>query len=359
MEALVEGLRAAETVGDLSRAVVEEAQRRIGFSAHSMVRTSGPVLSPADVAVLNGRERTEQAARERVLSMVSSAERDLVPFSVLFGSQQRTFDVRERFPVGLIRHTELFNEFWRPYGVEQQLVGLLGPPAEPIGFVCICRSARELAFSGSDLRAFEEIRRLVERELLIARRLAPGGLDAALLVLSALPAGPWLLFDARGHVLWLTDAARARFAADAFRFASSLSLRHSDALAALQRWVRAQVSGPPGAPLAAAPEGVARPGEELFLRRYECAPGRPVYLVGVVTWGAADGPAAAPAPGWAALGRVEAQVAALAAEGYQVLNIAARLGVSESTVRTHLRRVYAKLGVHSRVELARALGPSR
>ena len=65
-------------------------------------------------------------------------------------------------------------------------------------------------------------------------------------------------------------------------------------------------------------------------------------------------PAQAPAtiPG---LSRAEAAVARLAAEGFTVTNISARLGSAESTVRTHLRRVYKKLGVHGRAELAYVL----
>lgn len=53
----------------------------------------------------------------------------------------------------------------------------------------------------------------------------------------------------------------------------------------------------------------------------------------------------------------EAEVAALAAEGFTVLNVAARLAVAESTVKTHLKHIYQKLGVFSRVELARRLTP--
>jgi DNA-binding CsgD family transcriptional regulator len=60
----------------------------------------------------------------------------------------------------------------------------------------------------------------------------------------------------------------------------------------------------------------------------------------------------------AALTTREKQVAYLASEGLSNLNIASRLGISEETISVHLRRVYAKLGFHSRVELAVHLGQS-
>jgi DNA-binding CsgD family transcriptional regulator len=51
----------------------------------------------------------------------------------------------------------------------------------------------------------------------------------------------------------------------------------------------------------------------------------------------------------------ERQVAELAAEGLSSLTIGARLGIREATVSVHLHRIYAKLGVGSRVQLARRL----
>jgi len=49
----------------------------------------------------------------------------------------------------------------------------------------------------------------------------------------------------------------------------------------------------------------------------------------------------------------ERRVAALVAEGRTNQEVAAALFLSERTVASHLTRIYAKLGVRSRTELAR------
>ena len=51
----------------------------------------------------------------------------------------------------------------------------------------------------------------------------------------------------------------------------------------------------------------------------------------------------------------EQRVAALVAEGRTNQEVAAALFLAERTVASHLTRVYAKLGVRSRTELARRL----
>jgi DNA-binding CsgD family transcriptional regulator len=67
----------------------------------------------------------------------------------------------------------------------------------------------------------------------------------------------------------------------------------------------------------------------------------------------------APPPRRAVIARLslrEQQVARLAASGHSNLNIAMQLGLAEPTVSAHLQSIYRKLGVHSRVSLARLLG---
>ncbi len=70
----------------------------------------------------------------------------------------------------------------------------------------------------------------------------------------------------------------------------------------------------------------------------------------------------APAPAKAvvdALTQKEARILALLAEGYSNSALAEKLFVSDSTVRTHLRNINAKLGAQSHtqaISIARRLG---
>jgi DNA-binding CsgD family transcriptional regulator len=68
--------------------------------------------------------------------------------------------------------------------------------------------------------------------------------------------------------------------------------------------------------------------------------------------GGRPGPAAGLTPS-------ERRLAELVAEGHSNKQIAAALYVSPKTVETSLSRLYGKLGVHSRTELAHRLGPGQ
>jgi signal transduction histidine kinase len=62
-----------------------------------------------------------------------------------------------------------------------------------------------------------------------------------------------------------------------------------------------------------------------------------------------------PARGWLSLTDTERAAAHLAAQGLSSRVVADRLRLSQPTVRSHLRRVFRKLGVRSQVELARVI----
>ncbi|MFI9382077.1 response regulator transcription factor [Kutzneria sp. NPDC052558] len=62
-----------------------------------------------------------------------------------------------------------------------------------------------------------------------------------------------------------------------------------------------------------------------------------------------------PATGWAALTQSELKVARLVGSGYTNKAAGEELGVSVNTVGTHLRGVFTKLGVRSRVQLTNVM----
>jgi len=66
-----------------------------------------------------------------------------------------------------------------------------------------------------------------------------------------------------------------------------------------------------------------------------------------------------PVNGWESLTESECQVAELVAEGMTNPEIAEVLLVSRSTVRNHLSRIFSKLGIERRTELARELSRRR
>jgi DNA-binding CsgD family transcriptional regulator len=66
-----------------------------------------------------------------------------------------------------------------------------------------------------------------------------------------------------------------------------------------------------------------------------------------------------PATGWASLTPTERQVAGLVAEGLPNQDVADQLFISVRTVTTHLSRIYGKLGISSRTELAAQLQKDR
>jgi len=66
-----------------------------------------------------------------------------------------------------------------------------------------------------------------------------------------------------------------------------------------------------------------------------------------------------PIPGWADLTDTQRTVADLVMDGLTNRGVGARLFLSPHTIDFHLRQIYRKLGVRSRVELARLAGPPR
>ena len=198
---------------------------------------------------------------------------------------------------------------------------------------------------------------LAEEALRGVATLGEGQQSLTLSALSACFPHPAYLFAANAEFRWMSDEGVVRLSLKAARFGGGQLVRGNSALAFLSEQIRLVFRNSTHdleAPLKRA--RILRPGECVTRRLSEF--GSTHLLVAFVP-AMATLPGRSPEPSSTTripgLGAVESEVAQLAADGYAVLNIATRLGISENTVRTHLQRVYVKLGVHGRAELATVL----
>jgi DNA-binding CsgD family transcriptional regulator len=356
MEALAEALRGVESTAEMGRVLSDAAGRRIGHSAFCFMRVSGPVISPSDFFATNAREPSGRTCA-RLAEILPVIDRELMPFAKAYGSRQKSHDIAQWFPQDVVRRSEVYNTFWRPFSIERQLVGFLGSPGAPRGFLCVARAAREPAFRLTDLEALEAMRSVVERELGAPSHGGATCLEDALAVLAQAETEPWFLFDSSGALLWLTDGARARLSADAVRFGVSVAVRHGEALEQLRGWVvaearRREVTPPGRRP---APSLPARRGP-LTMRRFETIAGRVLFLVGF----ADPVPDAAASPGAARVSRFarthrltprQADVLARLSMGAANKDIAAALACSVKAVEQHVTALLRRFRVASRAEL--------
>jgi len=158
---------------------------------------------------------------------------------------------------------------------------------------------------------------------------------------------PTLLVDVNGHLVWMNGAAAARFGRRA----------DDERMADLLEWARLErdLSGSASEHARSRRPTWLRPEERLTVKPVGADDRRRVLVcIHAPLRGVARAIPCAPGE-LEGLSPREAEVAVYASRGFTALNIAARLNVAESTVKTHLKRIYKKLGVCSRVELAHRL----
>ncbi|MFO0584962.1 MAG: LuxR C-terminal-related transcriptional regulator [Anaeromyxobacter sp.] len=299
---------------------------------------------------------SEEFPAEQILrvfpEILLAVERDLGGL-VSAIAEPHAFDGYLKYDRKRIENTSLVQDYWRPFRVEEQVLAPLWHGGIPVGYLHLVRSRKEGAFTPEDLRRFEDARVVAERAVFGLAALGRAELTATLDAVSRGFPYPAFLFDAAGTLAWASHEARVRLEVEAFRSGAS-AMGTSGSLEVIRRAARARLANRTfDLEGALRRHGLLGAGERAALREF-AELGERRLLVALV-------PALAFVPGEASstsvpgLGAVEAKVARMASEGFSVLNIATQLAVSESTVRTHLRRVYTKLGVHGRAELATAL----
>jgi DNA-binding CsgD family transcriptional regulator len=354
---VAERLVSAASVRAIGEEVADACAATIPFAVYGFVIFE-PQITEAPTAVLRSTAYPVDWFAQRFPPLLHALVREL-PGGIAAALEVRgAFLLYERYPIRTLDRTALWADHFRPLGAGQQLSAPLWRGGGPVGYVNITRGFNEPAFSTADVRTFDALRALSERALHGVAALGRGGLAQTLDALAKTYPYPAFLFDAEGRLRWMSEEGIVRLGIDATRLCGGCLVRGNPSLDAFRRCAALLSSDPTfDAERTLRRLGSLRRGERLAVRRFDDG-GRPHLLLAVT-------PALAPLPGQAAaegavpreapvpgLGTVESRIASLAVEGYTVLNIATRLGITEATVRTHLRRVYVKLGVHGRAELA-------
>lgn len=295
---------------------------------------------PEVEAVLCSTEICPDALRRASVDIMPVSDRELGTVVDQFPGELRIMDSAEQIGWRRLHGSVTYNDGWRPWHLERQALALLGSQIAPLGFVCACRKFSERPFGDEDLRQLDAIRRAFEPRLrqFATSRQGPSGLILRSLQ-TALPF-PGGIFDQRGHALWLSESAEQALAIRATKVGSVPV--GAGTRAELAHWRDAVLYGACSS-TDPAPSWCYR---GVTVRRISLEPDAPLYLV--------TAPSSSPNE-LKKLTTREHQVAELVSRGHGVLNVSHKLGLTEGTVRNHLKRIYRKLGVSSRVELARVV----
>ncbi len=275
-------------------------------------------------------------ARAKLLEGLAVSDEELGPVGSFF-QHRRAIDCNAVIGRKLLA-SRIYWDYWHTYGLHRQLLAVVGNPSRPLGFLCWTRTDRDAPFTPAHVAELEHVAVCLARtfDRIAQARAGWFGLDAVVLALHAGLPQPCGVFDENGYAVWLNAAAERATGVRSTKTSSGMFPPGPRPKLTAWRTAVERVRG----------RGSSDPCAvgDLTVRTIE-RPGHPsLYLV------VADSAGATP-PSKLGLTVREAEVAELAAQGYAPLNIAARLGCAEGTVRNTLKRIYRKLGV----ELARVL----
>jgi DNA-binding CsgD family transcriptional regulator len=360
LDRLLDRIYDAATEQELWHSILTEIADHTGSQSAALLRQSTPIGQIH--FCYNGR-------MDEACNRAYAARHVRNPLAAVMGSRHvgRIVQSDEIVPLASLRNTLFFEEVLRPQNIAHAALIALAAKDEFMTALNLCRNARQGPLDADGQRLLECIVPHICRSIRLGFRIDGYGplQRAEYHVLDRLSAGV-ILLDRRARILYANAAARA--------FGSNegpLRLRnrtiathlpsHSERLSALVRLA-----------LLGAPEGcmsVPHPSDGSLLtilvssvqgrdvgRFADLAmPDAAVLLFIVDPVNRADVPL-----GWIVdaygLTPAEARVALCAASGATIPETAHRLNVSPNTVKTHLRKVFAKTGTSRQSELAGLVG---
>jgi DNA-binding CsgD family transcriptional regulator len=272
----------------------------------------------------------------------------------------------ETVPLASLRPTLFFDEVLRPQDIAHNAMIALAARDDFRAAFNICRSTRQGPFGDDERSLFERLVPHLRRSIQLGFRIDGYRAlqHAAFNVLDRLSVGV-ILLDRRARIVYLNAPARS-FGSDGGALhlrnshVSTWSPPHSQRLGEL---IRAALGGAPAGSMS-----VPRSSDgQLLTILVSSVRGRDIGRFGdfgmrdaAVLLFIVDPVNRAGIPmSWImdgyGLTQAEAKVALAASSGLSIPETASRLGLSPNTIKTHLRRIFAKTGTNRQTELARLM----
>ncbi|RME29559.1 MAG: LuxR family transcriptional regulator [Deltaproteobacteria bacterium] len=350
-----ERLEEASTPLEIGELIVEGARKLLGIRNGNLfpLQKKGPLLF--DDVYIWGEEMDRQDTRAMWKNYTETAriqDRELIGAINLFGRRSGVVDITAMFGHRLLERTVVYNEFWRPYGIERQIVLTIGTRSKPIALSGLCRSIEDPPFGRGELAAARWLCTAADRAL---RKLALLGSAETPMekLLSGLEEGiplPAVYFDTKGFPLWMSCSALERFECATARLCGKTVLYKLPRPLCRIGKIALRAASRPGN-VTVHPDsldGITKAGERILIRRRKARRGEPEGVLVVFVPADSDSAESELTPR-------ELQVARMAASGATVGRIASELGLSVWTVLSHMKSIYRKLRVHNRAELVQRL----
>ncbi len=301
---------------------------------------------PNENMVLFVKKVDRDSVAQAAVAAFPKAEQELEFISSYLRETERTRDVMRYHGRKKLMTSPLYEEFLRPCKIEHMLSAFMATKRpSAVAYLTITRTADEPPFTADDIARLEAIRLCAEQTL--CRMLeSKGESSTSSQILNVLSAGlpqASALLDAEGALVWANRAAEQKLGEQVLRISGHFLLYSRNPV--IDNWrnaVREAVS---------VREETVRVDRHLAVNRIDRPGKTPLYLV-VDTEVSAESDSE-----WKTLSAREREIAELAAQGFTPINIGLKLFISPGTVRNHLKSIYRKLGITSRVELALKLIP--
>jgi DNA-binding CsgD family transcriptional regulator len=355
----------ATTPREVGLVLSSEAEKNIGISGYNFFALNpDEALTDNTENIVYWNSGDTSFSYAQFLEVLPVTQKEFLDFEGLM-KVPKAHVVDESFDRSYIENTFSYNALWRKLHIERQVALVFGTEERCLGFSCLTRARNERAFSAESFRFILSLRALAEQALETISRLnrpspqSKTSQDILHTLSTGLP-DPVMLFDQKGVLLWANEEAKLWLGLHQWRFGPLMTFHSTSRKLTALKSLSRQLGRDPTFRFTEKKLqtlGIIAETEKLIWRLVPETLGEADRLLFCVSPRTEPQKKALAASSLKKFGLTprESEVAALAAQGFSMINIAYRLNIAKNTVHSHMKRVYRKLDVCTRAGLTHKL----